>query len=84
MLTNEDIKKLLDVLPTKEEMKQELERIREETASKDDMRSVMTTLDKVLKEVLVMRQEQTFHTQKHEDIDQRLDKLEQTTSTVPH
>ncbi len=60
MITADDLGKLVRTFPTKEELKQELEKIREETASKDDLRKVMTVLDKVLKEVLAMRQEQTM------------------------
>ena len=83
MLTNNDFKKLIQTFVTKEEFKQELERVREEMVTKDEHREVMTTLDKVLKEILAMRQEQTFHVQKHVDIDQRLDKLEEVTNLPP-
>ena len=72
MLSPDDFKKLLQLFPTKEELRQELEKIREEMATKDDFRQVMTVLDKVLKEVLAMRQEQTMHVQSHEDIKQDL------------
>ena len=68
MLTAEDFQKLIQLFVTKEEFHQELEKIREEMASKDDFRRVMTVLDKVLKEVLDMRQEQTMHVQSHDDI----------------
>ena len=76
MLTEDDYKKLLQFFPTKEEVRQELQKIREEMATKDDFRTVMTVLDKVLKEVLAMRQEQTMHVEDHRRIDTRLDILE--------
>lgn len=72
MLSTDDFKKLLQLFPTKEELRQELEKNREEMATKDDFRRAMTILDQVLKEVLAMRQEQTFHVQSHEDIKQDL------------
>lgn len=72
MLTADDFKKLIQVFATKGE----LQEMREEMATKEDFRKVMTVLDKVLKEVLAMRQEQTFHVQKHTDIDYRLDAME--------
>ncbi len=68
MLTADDFKKLIQVFATREELRQELEKIREEMATKEDFRKVMTVLDKVLKEVLDMRQEQSFHIQSHDDI----------------
>ncbi len=49
MLTADDFEKLVQLFPTKEELRQELEKIREETATKEDSRRLMTVLDKVLK-----------------------------------
>lgn len=72
MLTKNDFDKLTGLFPTREETRQEFEKIREEMATKDDLRQVMTVLDKVLKEVLAMRQEQEFHVQKHRDIDEEI------------
>ncbi len=77
MITADDLGKLVQTFPTKAELKQELEKIREETASKDDLRKVMTVLDKVLKEVLAMRQEQSFHVGAHDEINRRLDVIEE-------
>lgn len=80
MLTDADIKKLLLEMArsfvTKEELRQEFEKIREEMATKDMFRKVMTKLDAVYKELRDMRQEQDFHVQQHRDINDRLDKLE--------
>lgn len=64
MLTTDDLKKLIQLFATKEELRQELEKIREEMVTKYELRKVMTVLDKVLHEVLAMRQEQNFHVQK--------------------
>lgn len=50
----------------------DIKSIREEMATKDDFRKVVTILDKVLKEVLDMRQEQTMHVQSHRDIEDEI------------
>ena len=84
MITADDLGKLVQTFPTKEELKQELEKIKEETASKDDFRKVMTVLDKVLKEVLDMRQEQTMHVGDHRRIDDRLDAIEEVPLVAQH
>lgn len=76
MLTGDDIKKLEQKFATKKDLEKfatkidlaglevkmnlEFEKVREEMATKDDFRKAMTVLDKVLKEVLAMRQEQTM------------------------
>ncbi len=69
MLTDADIKKLVlemaGTFVTKEELRQEFEKIREEMATKDEFRDVITKLDAVYKEVLAVRHEQDFHVQKH-------------------
>lgn len=79
MLTDADIKKLLLEMArsfvTKEELRQEFEKIREEMATKDMFREVMTKLDAVFKEVLAVRQEQSVHAQQHSDIHDELDAL---------
>ncbi|MDD2823519.1 MAG: hypothetical protein PHQ59_05580 [Candidatus Daviesbacteria bacterium] len=83
MLTVEDIKKLVEVFSTRSEINQELEKIREEMATKEDLREVMTKVDAVFGEVKAMREEQVSHYLQHEDNDKehiifrkRLDKLE--------
>lgn len=78
MLTKNDFDKLIELFPTREETRQEFEKIREEMATKDDFRQVMTVLDKVLKEVLAMRQDQDIHTQKHRDIDEEIKAIRQS------
>lgn len=86
MLTDADIKKLLLEMArsfvTKEELRQEFEKIREEMATKNESRDIMTKLDAVFKEVKDMRQEQDMHVQQHRDISDRLDKLESPIHSV--
>ncbi|EKE05917.1 MAG: hypothetical protein ACD_19C00147G0002 [uncultured bacterium] len=84
MITAADLGKLVQTFPTKEELKQELEKVREETASKDDLRQAMTVLDKVLKEVLAMRQEQTMHVEDHRRINDRFEAIEKVPPVAPH
>lgn len=100
MITDEDIKKLTQKFATKEDLKQfatkidlarleikmnlEFEKVREDMATKDDFRKVMTVLDKVLKEVLDMRQEQTMHVEDHRRINSRLEAIEQVPSVAQH
>lgn len=84
MITADDLGKLVQTFPTKEELRQELEKISEETASKDDLRRVMTVLDKVLKEVLDMRQEQTMHVGDHRRIDARFEAIEKVPAVAQH
>ncbi|MCL5785020.1 MAG: hypothetical protein M1142_06750 [Patescibacteria group bacterium] len=86
MLTLDDIKKLTEVFTTR----QDLEKLQEEMATKNDWREVMTMVDNVLGEVKAMREEQTAHYQQHEDIDQeitgikrRLDKVENDRAISP-
>lgn len=83
MLTDKDFEKLLKLFPTGEEFKQELEKIREEMATKDDLRKLMVVLDKVLKEVLDMRQEQTMHVQTHRDIEDEIESVKKKLNQIP-
>lgn len=80
-MTDKDFNKLIQIFPTREETRQEFEKVREEMTTKDDFRKVMTVLDKVLKEVLAMRQEQAMHVEDHRRIDSRLEVLEQISAT---
>lgn len=89
MLTKKDKELLLEHFVTKTEFDQAIEKLatKEETNKKFDL--VMTTLDKVLKEVIAMRQEQTIHYQQHEDINteskdikKRIKKLEDHHTTT--
>lgn len=92
MITSDDIKKLKGVFVTKDDLKQfatkvdlaklqmemneRFEAVEERMATKDDFRKVMTVLDKVLKEVLAIRQEQSVHTGDHMRINERLNNIE--------
>jgi uncharacterized coiled-coil DUF342 family protein len=82
MLTSNDIKLLIDSFKTRAEadedfrkLREEMGNLKDEMATKDMFREVMTKLDAVFKEVKDMRQKQDMHVQKHRDIDDRLDKL---------
>jgi predicted nuclease with TOPRIM domain len=72
MLTDEDIKRLAKVFATK----QDLDRFATKFEFEELKNDVFTKMDAVYKEVIAMRQEQTAHFQQHEDVNQRLDKLE--------
>lgn len=79
MLTVGDIKKLIEVFATK----QDLNEFREEVATKEEQRQIMTLVDSVLGEVKTMRDEQAIHFQDHEDnrkfhkeIDSRVKRIE--------
>ena len=75
MLTSKDITLLIESFKTRAEADEDLRKLREEMATKDMFREVMTKLDAVFKEVKDMRQEQDMHVQKHRDIDEQLDRL---------
>lgn len=74
MLTGGDIKKLLEVFATKQDLKEGLGKLREEFNFRFD--AVMNKLDAVYGELKDFRQEQTVHSAQHRRIDERLEKLE--------
>lgn len=76
MLSKNDIKKLVDVFATKVELKQSLDQIREEMATKDQYNHVIDKLDAVYGELKDFRQEQTVHTDQHRQIREELDGVE--------
>lgn len=91
MITDADITKLKkefatkeDLLRTKFELEDRIGKIEENMATKDDFRQVMTALDKVLKEVLAIRQEQTMHVEDHRRINDRLDAIEKVPAVTQH
>lgn len=91
MITDADVKKLKkefatkeDLLRTKFELEDGIGKIEENMATRDDFRRVMTVLDKVLKEVLAMRQEQTMHVEDHRRIGARLDAIEKVPAVAQH
>lgn len=90
MLTQEDIQKLISVFVTKVEFEQEMEKLREDLANKDDFGKVMTKLDSVYGEVIAFRQEQAMNSVHQEETEQvvavlkkRVDKIE-VISAVTH
>lgn len=64
MLTTGDIKKLLEAFATKQELKELLDKV----ATKEQFSQFMEKLDAVYGEVKDMRQEQSFHAGRHEEI----------------
>lgn len=81
MITDNDIKKLKTVFATKDELWQVKVELKDEILDlRGDMsklrNDVLDMLDAVYKELKDFRQEQTFHIQKHREIDERLDFLE--------
>ncbi len=83
MLTVDDIKKLVEVFATKEDLKQEVANLvgkEEFDQFKDD---IFTKIDKVYGEVKAMREEQSMHSFRHDDTEKRLDAIE-STPTVAH
>ncbi len=64
MLTLTDINKLTRIFATKHE----LQEVREEMATKDDMRRAITMLENVMGELKIMREEQIVHAYVHEEI----------------
>ncbi|OGE37049.1 hypothetical protein A3B45_04045 [Candidatus Daviesbacteria bacterium RIFCSPLOWO2_01_FULL_39_12] len=75
MLTSRDIKLLIETFKTRAEADEDLRKLREEMATKDMLREVMTKLDAVYKELKDMRLEQDMHVQMHRDIREELDSL---------
>jgi len=65
MLSKSDIKKLVDVFATKGELKQDLDRMREEMVTKEQFGQVIDKLDVVYGELKDFRQEQTVHLGQH-------------------
>lgn len=81
MLTSKDIKLLIGSFKTRAEADEDLRKLKEEMATKDMFREVMTKLDAVFKELKDMRLEQDMHVQQHREISDRLGKIE---SSVLH
>ena len=75
MITDDDIQKMLQVFATKQELKQEIEKLVtvEEFREKHDQ--TMTRIDAVFKELKDRREEQTVHMQDHEDIRKDIDDI---------
>lgn len=82
MLTSKDIKLIIDSFKTRTEADEDLRKLKAEMATKDMFREVMAKLDAVYKELKDMRQEQDMHVQKHRDIDDRLERLDNSVSAI--
>ena len=80
MLSKSDIKNLIGVFATKDELHSEFGKIREEMATGQD--KVLSKLDKVLGEVKDIRQEQIVHYAQHDRVNGRLDGLETRVYTI--
>lgn len=82
MLTSKDIKLIIDSFKTRTEADEDLRKLKAEMVTKDMFREVMAKLDAVYKELKDMRQEQDMHVQKHRDIDDRLERLDNSVSAI--
>jgi predicted nuclease with TOPRIM domain len=71
MLTNNDIKKLVEVFSTKDD----LERLRDSLATKEQFEKVIEKLDSVYGELKDYRQEQSAHASQHEEIREDINNL---------
>ncbi len=78
MLSKSDIKKLLEVLATK----QDLELLREEVATKAEYNNVINKLDAVYKELKDFREEQSAHSGQHEEIDKDIGSLQERINKI--
>lgn len=80
MLTPSDFKKLHEVFATKAELHYEVQQIREEMATKEDLRQfesrILTILDKVLGELKIMREEFSMHSGGHQRMNDDIDDLQ--------
>lgn len=76
MLTKDDIRRLIEVFATREDLKQEIQRLDEKMVTKDQFKRVIEMLDEVMGEVKTVREEQSIHANQHEEIHERLDKLQ--------
>ena len=72
MLAVDDIKKLTQVFVTK----QDLQDLREEMATKKEMRQVVTLLDKIAGELKGIRDDRVLQNRINDRVEQRLNSLE--------
>lgn len=80
MLTQDDIKKLLKVFATKQELKEGLYALGKEFSKKFD--KVLTKLDSVYKEIKDVREEQTVHTAQHERTDEEISSIKKRLTKI--
>lgn len=76
MLTNDDIKKLMDRFLDVFATRYDLVRIEEKMATKDDLREIMTKVENIFTEVKKITEEQSAHFEEHRRVNDRLDKIE--------
>lgn len=76
MLALDDIKRLLDVFATKKDLTDLEQRIKDEMATKEDSNRVLNLVDQVLGEVKAIRIEQSAHSVRHDDIEERVTNIE--------
>lgn len=76
MLTNEDFQKMFDVFATKQDLAELEQRMIDKMATKEDMNRVLNLVDQVLGEVKTMRIEQSAHSVRHDDIEDRVTNIE--------
>ena len=58
-------------------LRRDYHEMNEKMATKDDIRQVLTGMDHMIGELQEIRLEQTTHFQEHEDIKERINKIEQ-------
>ena len=78
MLTKADIKLLVENFPTRSEFEFELAKIREEMATKNDVRDLKGLVESVFTEVKNMREEQSAHFNEHRRINDDLQSLDKS------
>ncbi len=71
MLTKDDIRKLIEVFATRED----LEELRAEMVTKTEFHEALNRLDAILGEIKDYRQEQAFHAGVHERITLELEEI---------
>ncbi len=76
MLTSEDIQKLFKIFATKEDLRSLKEELEEKMATKEDSNRILRLVDQVLGEVKAMRIEQSAHSVRHDDVEERVTKIE--------
>lgn len=86
MLTDKDLKRILDTLLPYFTTKEDLRILKEEIDEKlIAFRSdILSHVDAVYKELLKVREEKAGHFQSHEDINKRLDKIEYPKAASAH
>lgn len=82
MLTVDDIKRLTEVFATKQELKDLEGRLLDKLATRQQYNQVMNGVDRVLKELVEMREEKVVQGQQIKDLDDRVTKIESVPATA--